>query len=492
MTDYVGALDQGTTSTRFMIFDHEGSVVAIDRREHQQILPRPGWVEHDPMEVWANTTSVIEGALTKAGLTTSSLAAVGITNQRETTVLWDRATGEPVSNAIVWQDTRTSELVADLARDGGPDRFRAKTGLPIATYFSGPKIRWLLDELDLADRATRGELAFGTMDTWIAWHLTGSQHVTDVSNASRTMLMDLVTASWDSDLCIELGVPTHMLPEIVPSVGHIGRCVGPLEGVPLTAILGDQHAALFGQTCYEPGEAKNTYGTGNFMLMNTGTNPVPSESGLLTTVGYQILDEDTVYALEGSIAVTGSLVQWLRDNLGLISDAGEVEALASTVEDNGDVYFVPAFSGLFAPHWRPDARGVITGLTRYSNRGHIARAALEASAYQTRDVLQAMTADSGVQLSELRVDGGMTENNLLMQFQADLLGVDVVRPEVAETTALGAAYAAGLAVGFWSDIDELRSLWSEAGRWVPQMSSEVSGRLHERWNQAVARSLDWV
>ena len=488
----MGALDQGTTSTRFMIFDHEGSVVAIDQREHKQIFPRPGWVEHDPMEIWANAASVIEGALGKGGLDSASLVAVGITNQRETTVVWDRATGEPVANAIVWQDTRTTELVADLARDEGSDRYRAKTGLPLATYFSGPKIRWLLDELGLADRAARGELAFGTMDTWIAWHLTGSEHVTDVTNASRTMLMDLVTTSWDSDLCIELGVPTHMLPEIVPSVGHMGECVGPLKGVPLTAILGDQHAALFGQTCFAPGEAKNTYGTGNFMLMNTGTTLVHSESGLLTTVGYQISDEDAVYALEGSIAVTGSLVQWLRDNLGLISSADEVEALASTVADNGDVYFVPAFSGLFAPHWRPDARGVITGLTRFANRGHIARAALEASAYQTRDVLEAMTVDSGVQLSELRVDGGMTDNNLLMQFQADLLGVDVVRPVIAETTALGAAYAAGLAVEFWSDLDELRSRWSEGKRWIPQMSSEMSGRLHERWKHALARSFDWV
>lgn len=489
---FVGALDQGTTSTRFMIFDRQGTVVASDQREHGQILPKPGWVEHDPMEIWSKTVSVIEGGLARAGLGPSDLAAVGITNQRETTVVWERATGRPVANAIVWQDTRTADLCEELAAGEGPDRFRARTGLPLATYFAGPKARWLLDHLDLHDRAGRGELAFGTIDTWIAWHLTGGAHVTDVTNASRTLLMDLATLAWDSDLTMEVGVPGHMLPRIVPSVGHIADCVGPLEGVPLTAILGDQQAALFGQACYEPGEAKNTYGTGNFMLMNTGTSPVPSESGLLSTVGYQIEGDDSVFALEGSIAVTGSLVQWLRDNLGLIEEASEVERLASTVEDNGDVYFVPAFSGLFAPHWRPDARGVVTGLTRFANKGHIARAALESTAFQTRDVLDAMTRDSGVELAELKVDGGMTANSLLMQFQADVLGVDVVLPRIAETTALGAAYGAGLAVGYWSDLEEVRSLWAEDRRWSPSMESAERNRLHGRWLEAVDRSLGWV
>lgn len=496
MSEYVGAIDQGTTSTRFMIFDRAGNVVAIDQQEHNQIFPRPGWVEHDPTEIWSKTLDVVAGALAKADATPSDLAAVGITNQRETTVVWDRATGVPAANAIVWQDTRTASLCDDLGGGDGPDRFRGRTGLPLATYFAGPKARWLLDEHDLGDRAARGELAFGTIDSWITWNLTGGvdggHHVTDVTNASRTLLMDLATTTWDSDLAMEIGVPTHMLPDIVASSGEIGTCVGPLEGVPLTSILGDQQAALFGQVCFSPGEAKNTYGTGNFMLMNTGTQPVPSESGLLSTVGYSIEGEDTVYALEGSIAVTGSLVQWLRDNLNLISDAAEVETLARSVEDNGDVYFVPAFSGLFAPHWRPDARGVIAGLTRFANKGHIARAALESTAYQTKDVLDAMTADSGVELEELRVDGGMTANGLLMQFQADLLGVDVVLPEVAETTALGAAYAAGLAVGFWSDLDEVRSLWAEANRWAPKMGLEERERLHARWHEAVGRSFDWV
>ncbi len=496
MPEYVGALDQGTTSTRFMVFDHAGTVVSLDQKEHSQIFPEPGWVEHDPGEIWLNTVSVIEGALSRAGLDPGDLAAVGITNQRETTVVWDRSTGEPVANAIVWQDTRTAGLCKALEAGEGPDRFRAKTGLPLATYFAGPKVRWLLDEHDLGDRAVGGEIAFGTIDSWVAWNLTGGteggQHVTDVTNASRTMLMDLATTTWDSDLLMELGVPTHMLPEIVASVGHIGSCAGPLSGVPLTAILGDQQAALFGQVCFKAGDAKTTYGTGNFMLMNTGTDPVPSESGLLSTVAYRIDGDETVYALEGSVAVTGSLVQWLRDNIGIIAEASEVEDLALSVEDNGDVYFVPAFSGLFAPHWRPDARGVIIGLTRFANKGHIARAALESTAYQTKDVLDAMTADSGVNLVELRVDGGMTHNSLLMQFQADLLGVEVVRPTIAETTALGAAYAAGLAVGFWSDFDELTSRWVESERWVPDMTSDERTRLQDRWRQAIHRSLDWV
>jgi glycerol kinase len=461
------------------------------QEEHTQIFPRPGWVEHDPNEIWERTEQVIEGGLADAGVSASDLAAVGITNQRETAVVWDRESGAPVANAIVWQDTRTAELCELLAGDEGMRRFAPKTGLPLATYFSGPKVRWLLDHLELHDRARRGELAFGTIDSWLTWKLTG-RHVTDATNASRTLLMDLVTTSWDADLCAEIGVPTHMLPEIVPSVGEIGICHGILEGVSLAAILGDQQAALFGQVCFHAGEAKNTYGTGNFMLMNTGTEPVTSQAGLLTTVGYRIANEPTVYALEGSIAVTGSLIQWLRDNLGLIDSAGEVEELATGVEDNGDVYFVPAFSGLFAPHWRPDARGVIVGLTRFANKGHIARAALEAAAYQSADVLEAMVADSGVDLTELRVDGGMTYNGLLMQFQADLLGVDVVRPVVAETTALGAAYGAGLAAGVWSNLDEIRSLWAEDARWSPQMGEDERARLHDRWRQAVEHSLGWA
>jgi glycerol kinase len=491
MADLVGAIDQGTSSTRFMVFDDGGQVVSIAQEEHEQIFPKPGWVEHDPVEIWEKTCGVIEAALDEADLTPGDLAAVGITNQRETTVIWDSATGEPVANAVVWQDTRTAGLCEQLAGDEGPTRFAAKTGLPLATYFSGPKARWLLDEHDLRARAERGELAFGTIDTWLTWNLTG-RHVTDVTNASRTLLMDLATTSWDSDLSMQIGVPTHMLPEIVPSVGEIGECRVPLEGVPLLAILGDQQAALFGQACFAPGEAKNTYGTGNFMVMNTGTDLVASEAGLLSTVGYQVAGEATVYALEGSIAVTGSLIQWLRDNLGIIASAPEVEELADSVDDNGDVYFVPAFSGLFAPHWRPDARGVIVGLTRYAHKGHIARAALEAAAYQSADVLEAMVEDSAVELSELRVDGGMTANGTLMQFQADLLGVDVVRPVVAETTALGAAYGAGLGAGVWSDLDQIRSMWSEDARWTPQMPAEERSRLQDRWRQAVERSLGWA
>jgi len=493
MSEYVGALDQGTTSTRFMIFDRGGSIVSIAQEEHNQIFPHPGWVEHDPVEIRDRSYSVIEKSLANAGLTAADLVAVGITNQRETTVVWDRGNGIPVANAIVWQDTRTADLCAQLGGEIGSDRFRSKTGLPLATYFAGPKARWLLDHHDLHDRAGRGDLAIGTMDTWMVWNLTGgTHHVTDVTNASRTMLMDLVTTSWDSDLAMGMGLPTHALPEIVSSVGFVAECQGPLAGVPLTAILGDQQAALFGQACFEPGEAKNTYGTGNFMLMNTGTVPVPSRAGLLTTVAYRIGDQPTVYALEGSVAVTGSLVQWLRDNLGLIDDSADIEGLARSVDDNGDVYFVPAFSGLFAPHWRPDARGVIAGLTRFVTKGHIARAALESTAYQTKDVLDAMTVDSEVALTELRVDGGMTSNELLMQFQADLLDVDVVRPVVAETTALGVAYAAGLAVGFWESLDEIRSMWSESRRWEPSMEGDERDRMSGRWNAAIDRSLGWV
>jgi glycerol kinase len=491
MADFIGSLDQGTTSTRFIVFDHDGKVVATDQREHEQIFPAPGWVEHDPVEIWSKTTSVIQGALDKAGISRSDLAAVGMTNQRETTVVWDAATGQPVANAIVWQDTRTADLCDELGAEGGQDRFRDRTGLPIATYFSGPKARWILDNLDLHRRAGKGEVLFGTVDSWLAWHLTG-EHVTDTTNASRSLLMDLTTLDWDDDLCADLGVPPEMLPRIVDSVGDVAECRGPLEGVPLAAMLGDQQAALFGQVCFEPGETKNTYGTGNFMLMNTGASPVASTAGLITTVAYTGTGAGPVYALEGSVAVTGSLIQWLRDNLGIISTASEVEALASTVEDNGDVYFVPAFSGLFAPHWRPDARGVITGLTRFSNKGHIARAALESTAFQTRDVLEAMVADSGVEVAEMRVDGGMTANSLLMQFQADLLDVVVVRPEITETTALGAAYAAGLASGFWDSTDELRDLWSEDIRWESTMETAERGRLVERWTAAIERSLGWV
>jgi glycerol kinase len=496
MPEFVGSLDQGTTSTRFMVFDGSGAVVAVDQQEHAQIFPRPGWVEHDPLEIWSKALSVIEAALSKAGLKAADLAAVGLTNQRETTVVWERATGIPVANAVVWQDTRTADICSRLAEGGGVDRFRPVTGLPLATYFSGPKIRWLLDEHDLHDAAARGELAFGTIDSWLAWNLTGGPgggaHITDVTNASRTLLMDLATTTWDADIAVAMEVPTAMLPEIMPSIGVLGTCVGPLEGVPLAAILGDQHAALFGQVCFRPGEAKNTYGTGNFMLLNTGQAPVVSNAGLLTTLAYQRSGEKPVYALEGSVAVTGSLVQWLRDNLGLVDDASEIESLAATVEDNGDVYFVPAFSGLFAPYWRPDARGVVTGLTRYANRGHIARAALESTAYQTRDILDAMTSDSGVHLTQLRVDGGMTSNSLLMQFQADILGVEVIKPRVAETTALGAAFAAGLAVGFWANLDEISQLWEEGSRWHPQMAESERERLYVRWQKAVERSFGWV
>jgi glycerol kinase len=501
MGRYVGAIDQGTTSTRFMVFDHSGGVVSVAQRPHRQVFPRPGWVEHDAHEILDNTMAVAAEALSAAGLTAADLVAVGITNQRETTVLWDRHTGEAVHNAVVWQDTRTSGLVERLAGDHGPDRWRAKTGLPLATYFAGPKATWLLENVDgLAERAESGDLLFGTVDTWLAWHLTGGpgggRHVTDVTNASRTLIMDLHSLSWDDAIREELGISASMLPEIVPSVGRIGTLAGPsagpLEGVPLSGILGDQQAALFGQAAFSPGEAKNTYGTGCFMLLNTGTEPVPSTHGLLTTVGYQLAGEAPVYALEGSIAVAGALVQWLRDGLGIIEESSEVEALARSVDDNGDVYLVPAFSGLFAPHWRSDARGLLMGLTAFSNRGHIARAALEATAFQTREVLDAMRADSGDDLSSLRVDGGMVVNELLMQFQADVLGVPVVRPVVEETTALGAAYAAGLAEGYWDGLDDLRSNWREGGRWEPSLAAGERDALLARWSDAVARTLDWV
>lgn len=488
---YVGAIDQGTTSTRFVIVDESGQIVAIEQQEHRQIYPRPGWVEHDALEIWERTEQVIARALAAAGLTTSDLAAVGITNQRETTVLWDASTGVPVAPAIVWQDTRTDELVGELGGRLGQDRFRIETGLPLATYFSGPKARWLLDHHGLQDRAESGEILFGTIDTWLIWKLTGL-HLTDVTNASRTMLMNLTTLEWDDDLCEAIGVPRAMLPEIVPSVAEYGRGTGALDGVMIAGDLGDQQAALFGQTCFDPGSAKNTYGTGCFMLLNTGTSRIPSDHGLLTTVGYQIEGEMPVYALEGSVAIAGAGVQWLRDNLGLIDSADEIEALAVSVADNGDVYFVPAFSGLFAPYWRSDARGVIAGLTRFTDKRHIGRAVLEAVAYQTRDVVQAMEADSGESLSTLFVDGGMVANDFLMQFQSDILGVPVARPVIAETTALGAAYAAGLAVGFFADLDHLRGLWSEGQRWEPTMEVVERDRLYASWAKAVERTFGWV
>lgn len=496
MAELLGALDQGTTSTRFIVFDRFGKVVSLDRREHRQIFPRPGWVEHDPVEIWSRSVSVIEGALARGGLAPGDLAAVGVANQRETTVLWERATGRPVANAVVWQDTRTARLCRELEAGEGPDRFRSMTGLPLATYFAGPKARWLIDHLDLRQAAERGDIAFGTIDSWLIWNLTGGAgsglHITDPTNASRTMLMDLATTSWNADLSLDIGVPTSVLPEIMSSVGELGRAVGPLDGVPVAAVLGDQQAAMFGQACFLPGEAKNTYGTGNFLLLNTGDRPVRSDSGLVTTVAFRHGRRPPVYALEGSVAVTGALVQWLRDNLGIVERSADIEELAAGVADNGDVYIVPAFSGLFAPHWRPDARGVIVGLTSYATKGHLARAALEATAYQTRDVLEAMETDSGVRLGELRVDGGMTGNELLMQFQADLLGVEVVRPATPEVTALGAAFAAGLGVGVYRDLDEIRSLWVEDRRWSPRMVEEERDRLHHRWKEALERSFSWV
>ncbi len=493
MSRFVAAIDQGTTSTRCMIFDRSGQVIAFDQREHQQIYPQPGWVEHDPEEIWQRTRAVVRAALHNSGLTARDLVAVGVTNQRETTVVWNRHTGQAVCNALVWQDTRTGPLVEELARGGGQDRFRARTGLPLATYFSGPRIAWILDHVAGARAAAEaGDLIFGTIDTFLTWWLTGGPrggvHVTDVTNASRTMLMNLATLEWDEEILGLVGVPRAMLPQIMPSSTIYGYATDLLEGVPVAGLLGDQQAAMVGQTCYTPGEAKNTYGTGSFLLLNTGTTPVASRHGLLTTVCYQFGDAPAVYALEGSIAITGALVQWLRDNLGLITSAAEVEALASLVEDTGGIYFVPAFSGLFAPYWRSDARGVIVGLTRYVNKSHLARAALEATAYQVRDVVDAMEQDSGVRLSALKVDGGMVANNLLMQFQSDILNVPVVRPTVSETTALGAAYAAGLAVGFWQHLDELRANWSVDRTWHPHMDATRRERLYQGWKQAVLRT----
>jgi glycerol kinase len=497
MADYVAALDQGTTSTRFMIFTHEGGVLAADQKEHEQIYPKPGWVEHDANEIWQRSQEVIGGALQKAGIQAGDLAAVGITNQRETTVVWDKNTGEAVFNALVWQDTRTDKICDELSQDGGQDRFRLQTGLPIATYFSGPKIKWILDNVEgTRERAEAGDLLFGNIDTWCIWNLSGGTdggvHVTDVSNASRTMMMNLDTLDWDDEILKILDVPRAMLPEIRASSDVYAEARGELQGIPIAGDLGDQQAATFGQACYDIGDAKNTYGTGNFLLLNTGNEAVQSKSGLLTTLGYKIGDQPAVYCLEGAIAITGALVQWLRDNLKMIKASPDVEDLAKTVDDNGGCYFVPAFSGLFAPYWKGSARGVIAGLTRYVNAGHIARAVLEATAWQSKEVAEAMNADSGVDLKELKVDGGMVGNELLMQFQADVLGVPVIRPKVAETTALGAAYAAGLATGFWKEVDDLRQNWLEDKRWEPSMDQAEVDREYKFWKKAVTRTFDWV
>jgi glycerol kinase len=492
MTHYIGAIDQGTTSSRFIVFDRAGNTIASAQREHQQIYPRPGWVEHDPDEILGNTRAVIATTLRDAGLSPRDFAAVGITNQRETTLLWDRRTGRPAYNALVWQDTRVDPLVAQYATAGGQDRFRAATGLPLASYFSALKLRWLLDHVPYArKRAEAGDLVFGTIDTWLMWHLTGA-HVTDVTNASRTQLMNLTTLDWDDTLLAAMDIPRSLLPKIVASSDVIALARGELNGVPVAGILGDQQAALVGQTCFAPGEAKNTYGTGCFLLMNTGPRPMPSNCGLVTTVAYRLGSAPACYALEGSIAITGALVQWLRDNLRIIGSSTAVETLAASVPDNGGVYFVPAFSGLYAPYWRADARGVIAGLTRYATAAHIARAALEATAYQTWDVLAAMARDAGVSVSALRVDGGMVVNDALMQFQCDILNVPVVRPRVIETTALGAAYAAGLAVGYWQDLEDLRGNWRVERRFEPAMAADERSRLTSGWQKAVERSFGWA
>ncbi|MGW8730977.1 glycerol kinase GlpK [Streptomyces sp. NPDC055808] len=495
MTDrFVAAIDQGTTSSRCIIFNQDGAIVAVDQREHRQIFPKPGWVEHDATEIWSKVQAVVAGALARAGLRAGQLGALGITNQRETTVLWDRATGKPVHNAIVWQDTRTSALCHQLGGEHGQDRFRETTGLPLASYFSGPKAAWLLDNVPgLRARAERGEIAFGTIDSWLIWNLTGGTsggvHVTDVTNASRTMLMNLETLDWDPEILAAMNVPRAVLPHIRSSAEVYGTAVGPVAGVPVASALGDQQAAVFGQACYATGTAKNTYGTGSFLLLNTGTRPVASKSGLITTVGYKIGEQAPVYCLEGSIAITGALVQWFRDQLGIIRHADEIEALAASVDDNGGAYIVPAFSGLFAPYWRSDARGVITGLTGYVTKAHLARAVLEATSWQTREVVDAMYQDSGVRITTLKVDGGMTANNLLMQHQADVLGVPVIRPKVSETTCLGAAYAAGLATGVWSDLDELAAHWQRDAEWSPRMAGPVREREYANWRKAVERSL---
>ncbi len=502
MAKYVAAIDQGTTSTRCMLFNHSGGVVSVAQEEHEQIYPQAGWVEHDPMEIWERTQQVVKEAVEAAGAQPGDIAAVGITNQRETTVVWDKNTGKPYFNAIVWQDTRTDRLVNRFSKEGGQDRFRPKVGLPLSTYFSGPKIVWILENVDgVREAAERGDAIFGNIDTWVIWWLTGGPnggaHVTDVTNASRTMLMNLETLDWEEEILDVMGIPRQMLPRIAPSsdpeTWGETKADGPFgEAIPVCGDLGDQQAALMGQTCYSIGEAKNTYGTGCFLLLNTGTEPVPSESGLLTTLAYRIGNRPAVYALEGSIAITGALVQWLRDNLDFFDFSHHIEDYARQVEDNGGIYFVPAFSGLFAPYWTTTARGALVGLTRYNNKGHIARAALEATAYRTREVIEAMEQDSGVELKTLKVDGGMVFNELLMQFQSDILDVPVIRPKVSETTALGAAYAAGLAVGFWNDVEDLRQNWQVAKRWEPQMDEGSRAKLYKGWKKAVQRSLDWV
>ncbi len=502
MPNYIGALDLGTTSNRFIIFDQQGQIVGLDQKEHEQIFPKPGWVEHDPMEIWKNSISVMRNALKKSGVAGGDILAIGITNQRETTIVWNRKTGEPLYNAIVWQCTRTDEICNTLMETGGQDRFRAKTGLPIATYFSGPKIKWILDNVPAARQAAaEGNAHFGTVESWLVWWLTGGPdggaHITDVTNASRTLMMNLETLEWDNEILQILGIPRRMLPRIVPSVdpelwGYTSPS-GPIGArVPVCGALGDQQAALVGQACFNVGEAKNTYGTGCFLLLNTGSEAVPSEHGLITTVAYQIGAEAPVYCLEGSIAIAGALVQWFRDNLGIVNSAAEIEALARSVDDNGGAYIVPAFSGLFAPYWRSDARGAIVGLTRFVNRGHLARAVLEANAYQTLDIVEAMNKDSGVALKRLKVDGGMVANELLMQFQADVLDVPVIRPKVTETTALGAAYAAGLATGFWSGLEELRRNWAEDKTWHANMENDTRTAGVKSWHKAVQRTFDWA
>ena len=491
---FIASIDQGTTSTRFIVFDKSGRIVSSAQKEHRQIYPRPGWVEHDPEEIWQRTQEVIAEAMQQRGLTPRDLAAIGITNQRETTLVWDRETGRPVHNAIVWQDMRVADDVAEFSKHGGQDRFRRATGLPLATYFSALKLRWLLNNIPHArERAETGKLLFGTVDSFILWRLTGGAHATDVTNASRTQLMNLETLQWDEELLNAFAIPSAMLPKICSSSQTYGTAqLDCIRGVPVAGILGDQQAALVGQACFKSGEAKNTYGTGCFLLMNTGGRPVHSTYGLLTTVGYQLGSQPVTYALEGSIAITGALVQWMRDNLGLIQSSAEIEKLARTVDDNGGVYFVPAFSGLYAPYWKESARGVIAGLTRYANKAHLARAVLEASAFQTREVVEAMQNDSGIQLGVLRTDGGMVENDLLMQFQADILNCPVVRPMTRETTALGAAYAAGLAVAFFKDTDELRANWSEDKRWTPEMDQPHREQMYRMWKKAVTRSFDWT
>lgn len=498
MSRWLAAIDQGTTSSRCIVFDASGGIVAVGQKEHRQVYPQPGWVEHDAVEIWRNTEEVIADAIAKSKLNPGDCAGIGITNQRETSVAWNKRTGAPLYNALVWQDTRVNDAVARYAKEGQGDAIRATTGLPLASYFSAFKLQWVLDHVPSARiAAERGEVLFGTMDTWLIWNLTGGPnggiHVTDVTNASRTQLMNLRTLDWDDELLATFRIPRAVLPRIASSSEVYGEanCTA-LKGAPIAGVLGDQQSALVGQACFEPGEAKNTYGTGCFMLLNTGTQPIASKAGLLTTLAYRFGNEPARYALEGSIAIAGALVQWLRDNLQLIANSNEIEPLARSVNDNGDVYIVPAFSGLYAPYWREDARGVIAGLTRFANRGHIARAALESTAYQTADVLAAMEQDSGIKMSALRVDGGMVANELLMQFQADMLNVPVVRPQIAETTALGAAYAAGLATGVWSNLDQLRSQWRESQRWMPRMASEQRAALLQSWKKAVERSFGWV